>query len=156
MSQTITLEEIKSQQNKLQSMIARYESGKLIENAFPISVSMPDLNDGEKWVGCMISADGLKAEHTILLPGESERASWSDQVAWAESIGGHLPDRCEQAMLYKFMKDEFKEEAYWSSETHANNAGWAWSQGFGNGAQHYTNKSSELRARAVRRLSVIQ
>jgi len=151
MSQTVTLEEIKSQQNKLQSMIARYESGKLIENAFPISVSMPDLNDGEKWVGCMISADGLKAEHTILLPGESERASWSDQVAWAESIGGHL-----QAMLYKFMKDEFKEEAYWSSETHANNAGWAWCQYFTHGYQSYNLKSSELRARAVRRLSVIQ
>jgi len=156
MSQTVTLDEIKSQQNKLQSMIARFESSKLIESALPISVSMPDLEDGEKWVGCIISADGLKAEHTILLPGESKCASWSNQVAWAASIGGYLPDRCEQSMLFKFMKDEFKEEAYWSCETHANSAGWAWFQNFNVGNQGITSKSSELRARAVRRLSVIQ
>ncbi len=152
----VTLDEIKSQQDKLQSMIARYESGKLIESALPISVSMPDLNDGEKWVGCIISANGLKAEHIVLRPGQSEPANWQSQMAWAESIGGHLPDRCEQAMLYKFMKDEFKEEAYWSCETHANNAGWAWFQYFYDGGQDLNSKSSELRARAVRRISVIQ
>jgi hypothetical protein len=120
----------------------------------PILISFPTLNEGEKWVGVVISADGTKREHIILLPGDNEDASWKAQMDWAASIGGELPDRTESALLFATMKDEFKPEWYWTREQHAASAGCAWCQYFYDGSQHYDNKSAALRARAVRRLII--
>ena len=147
---TITLEQIKAEQTKLNAMIASFEATKSVQDLFPITFGAPQLNDGEQWVGTILSAGGKK-EHVILLPGEKTDINWKDANEWAASIGGQLPDRVESALLFSCMKDEFKEEAYWTCEEHKANDSWAWCQDFGYGTQDSYLKISELRARAVRR-----
>jgi len=152
----VTLDEIKATQEKLAKMIDQFDkNSKKLEDLFPINIGLPQLNKNEKWLGLVMSADGSKKDHVILLPGEANEVNWDDATKWAESIGGKLPDRVEQALLFKTMKNEFKEEPYWSCEQHANEAEWAWYQGFKYGIQYYHPLTSKLRARAVRRISVI-
>lgn len=142
----ITLEDIKATQGRLAAMIAAFEK----QPAFPITIQAPQLNDGERYVGTIVSVGGAHRYSLILLPGDAAGATWEEQVKWAESIGGELPDRVEGALLFSIMKDEFKPEAYWTRERPAD-AGWAWFQGFSNGIQGNTNVYNKLRARAVRR-----
>ena len=80
--------------------------------------------------------------------------AWDNAKKWAESIGGRLPTRKEQALLFANVPELFKEEAYWSCEQCAGAAGFAWCQYFGYGTQGLYDKDGELRARAVRRLPI--
>ncbi|MBS1198123.1 MAG: hypothetical protein H6R18_1908 [Proteobacteria bacterium] len=57
---TITLEAIKTEQNKIAQMIATLEAQAKLESAFPITIEMPTLNAGERYVGAIISADGRR------------------------------------------------------------------------------------------------
>ena len=116
-------------------------------------LAIPPLVDGETYVGAIGDASG-KIHHVILLPGDNAADPWKDQMAWAKSIGGDLPNRIEQAMLFASFKDQFKQVAYWSNQQHASVSGYAWFQGFGYGTQRDTRKDGELRARAVRRLVI--
>lgn len=151
---TITLENIKAEQAKLNAMIASFEAKKTVYYLFPIIFDLPALKKNEKWVGTIISAGGRK-NHVILLPGEKTEINWKDANKWANTIGGQLPDRVESALLFSCMKDEFKEEAYWTCEEHKGNDSWAWYQLFYDGNQINYFKDGELRARAVRRELVI-
>lgn len=151
---TITLQNIKDQQNKLAEMITTFEANEKLSAAFPITLNFPTLNAGEQYIGAIISANGAKREHIILLPGEVEDMNWQAAMDWAASIGGHLPDRCESALLFATMKDQFKPEWHWTCEQNADLPDYAWMQYFGNGTQYYYHKSSEYRARAVRRILI--
>ncbi|WP_260849036.1 DUF1566 domain-containing protein [Burkholderia thailandensis] len=75
---------------------------------------------------------------------------------WAKSIGGDLPTRVEMLFLLENHRDEFERDAYWTCQpdTDPGYSGWAWYQDFGNGLQNFSPQISELRARAVRRLSI--
>jgi len=75
-------------------------------------------------------------------------------MEWAKRIGGDLPSRIEQAMLWANHRNQFKKDWYWSNETHHTESGWAWCQGFHHGCQDDLHDSYELRARAVRRLII--
>ncbi len=119
------------------------------------TIATPVLNEGEIYAGAIIKPDGT-GHHAILLPGDNDDASWDKQMEWAASIGGDLPDRVEQALMYKNLPDQFKKEWYWSNTQHASASGFAWFQYFYDGSQDYVHKDVELRARAVRRSSVIQ
>ena len=145
---TITLDAIKSEQSKIAAMIAAFEQ----QPSFPISVSFPPLNEGEKFVGVVISAAGSRRHYLILLPGAKNDVDWQRSMEWAQSIGGELPDRVESALLFATMKDEFEPEWYWTREQHASVSGFAWGQGFDYGGQISDGKSFQGRARAVRRL----
>ena len=151
----ITMEDIKTQHNKVAEMIAAFEATSKVSNAFPITINLPKLKSGEQYVGIIISADGSKHEHIILLPGELEDSNWQDSIKWSKALGGDLPNRCESALLFATMKDQFKSEWHWTNETHAGYTGFAWMQDFDDGSQHYDHKSNKYRARAVRRESVI-
>jgi len=115
--------------------------------------SIPALNEGETYVGAIVSPDGT-GNHVILLSGDNEETDWEASMEWAESIGGDLPDRVEQALLFKHHKDQFKPDWYWSNTQHASDASYAWSQDFYHGTQYDRYKIAELRARAVRRLAI--
>jgi hypothetical protein len=117
-------------------------------------ITLPQLSEGEIYVGAIISADGSKNHHIILLPGESDDVEWKDAMEWAASIGGELPDRCESALLFATMKDSFKPEWYWLREQLSTYSSYAWRQYFSSGRQGDYLKSFELRARAVRRLPI--
>lgn len=112
--------------------------------------AIPELSEGEVYLGGVIAPCGTKCCHTILLPGEF-RGNWNASMDWASSIGGYLLNRVELALAFATMKDQFKPEWYWSCEQHASYSGGAWGQYFHNGTQNVYDKSFEGRARAVRR-----
>jgi hypothetical protein len=108
-----------------------------------------ELKEGEKLAFSITLPDG-KTIHTILLPGD-EKKNWNDALEWAKSLGGDLPDRAEQALLFKYLPEEFQKDWYWSNTQHASDSACAWGQDFGDGFQYGYGKSDEGRARAVRR-----
>ncbi len=112
------------------------------------------LSAGEVYAGVILGKDGAPDHHLILLPGSAEDVPWEKAKEWAASVGGELPTRREQALLFANVREEFESAWYWSSEQDAGYSGYAWSQGFSDGYQHYDRKSNELRARAVRRLAI--
>lgn len=108
----------------------------------------PELKPGELYVG------RINDQHIILLPGDNDNANWQDALGWAKSIGGDLPNRIEQSMLFAHHKELFEKDWYWSNETCAWNSACAWCQGFHYGGQLHTRKGNPCRARAVRRLVI--
>ena len=116
-------------------------------------LQLPPLAEGEIYVGAIGDTAG-DVYHVILLPVDNDDDTWQTQMDWAKSIGGDLPTRVEQAMLWANHRDQFQKYWYWSNETHHSESGWAWCQHFGYGGQHYGLKDTELRARAVRRLPI--
>ena len=118
-----------------------------------MKLNIPQLADGEIYIGAIGDAAG-NLHHVILLPGDNDDATHEAQIEWANSIGGDLPTRIEQAMLWADHREQFKKDWYWSNEIHHAESGWAWCQNFGGGYQSYDRKTSELRARAVRRLPI--
>ena len=116
-----------------------------------MKLNIPELADGEIYIGAIGDAAG-NLHHVILLPGDNDDATHKSQLEWAQSIGGDLPTRIEQAMLWANHRDQFKKDWYWSNEIHHAESGWAWFQHFGYGCQN--NRRHELRARAVRRLAI--
>jgi hypothetical protein len=116
-------------------------------------LQIPPLSEGEIYVGAIGDKNG-DFHHVILLPGDNGDATWQAQMEWAKSIGGDLPNRVEQAMLWANFRDQFQKDWYWSNEVHHNSDGWAWYQYFDLGYQDSRHQTSELRARAVRRLPI--
>ncbi|TAM07217.1 MAG: DUF1566 domain-containing protein [Paraburkholderia sp.] len=116
-------------------------------------IQLPPLAEGEVYVGAIGDKNG-DFHHIILLPGDNAEATWQEQMDWAKSIGGDLPNRIEQAMLWANHRDQFEQDWYWSNETHHRESGWAWCQDFLDGSQDRNGNSAALRARAVRRLSI--
>ncbi len=106
----------------------------------------PTIADGETYIGAIVKADGT-GHRIVLLPGDNKAASWQAQMEWAKSIGGNLPSRIEQTMLFAYHHDAFKPTWYWSNEQHAAYSGYAWYQYFGSGLQYYSTTSNRLRAR---------
>lgn len=121
----------------------------------PTLPAAPKLNKGERYVGCIISAADINLRHHIvLLPGDAEPATWSRQMQWARDRGGEPIDLVEGALLAATMKDEFKQESYWTRKSILEHEGYAWFQIFGSGLQSTSPKSNKLRARAVRRIPI--
>lgn len=120
--------------------------------AKPDPLALPTLEAGETYVATLFDAANGKGYHLILLPGDNDPANWETQTAWAHSIGGELPTRVEQSLLFAQCKSLFKEEAYWSND--GPESGLAWYQFFDYGLQFSYYRSHELRARAVRRLPI--
>ncbi|MDQ5880961.1 MAG: hypothetical protein QG616_791 [Pseudomonadota bacterium] len=118
-----------------------------------LTITLPELAAGERYHCGVIDENGA-VTHTVLLPGDADPAPWEAQIAWAKSIGGDLPNRIEQAMLFASFKDQFKQDAYWSNQQHASDSGYAWCQSFDGGLQIISLKDNGLRARAVRRLVI--
>lgn len=118
-----------------------------------LTITLPELAAGERYLCGVIDENGA-VTHTVLLPGDADPAPWEAQMAWAKSIGGDLPNRIEQAMLFASFKDQFKQEAYWSNQQHASDSGYAWCQSFDGGLQIISLKDNGIRARAVRRLAI--
>jgi len=116
------------------------------------TITPPELSTGERYVGATVDPEG-KLTHVILLPGE-KKTTWKSAIKWAASIGGDLPTRLEQSLLYAYAKDAFEPDYYWSNTQHVSGSDSAWYQVFGNGPQDYASTGLKLRARAVRRLVI--
>ncbi len=151
---TITIESLKAEYAQLGKKLASFEAQAAFVEEFPITITAPKLKLGEKWVSTVITDDGKTRYHLVLLPGDADDDTWTNQLAWARARGGDLPDRVEQAMLFKYARHEFNEQAYWSNQEHESDSSCAWHQTFYNGYQSSSHKGAELRARAVRRLVI--
>jgi hypothetical protein len=114
--------------------------------------TLPALKKGETYICAITGADG-KGHHTILLSGD-EYGPWADMMAAAKKRGGDLPDRVEQAVLYRDHKDKFQNNWYWSNTQYAGNDAYAWLQGFSLGCQVCYPKGNGCRCRAVRRVPI--
>jgi hypothetical protein len=113
-------------------------TGKLMQQ-----LQIPPLNEGEVYVGAIGNKNG-DFYHVVLLPGDNDDANFENQLAWAKSIGGDLPTRVEQAMLWEGFRDQFQKDWYWSNETHHRDSGWAWCQHFDYGGQSHQRQAQPL------------
>lgn len=117
-------------------------------------MKLPVLNEGEAYIGAIGDKNG-DVYHVILLPGDKDCGTWQKAMDWANEIGGDLPSRVEQSMLFAGFKDQFNKDWHWSNQTVDGYAAYAWFQGFGNGYQGDSHKDYDYcRARAVRRLPI--
>lgn len=110
----------------------------------------PTLSPGETHIAT-IHIPGQQAYHLILLPWDAEDVTHEAATEWAASIGGELPNRHEQALLFAHHRDQFKGDWYWSAARHESAQDYAWEQGFGKGHQGITHHGAGLNARAIRR-----
>jgi hypothetical protein len=151
---TITIEAIKAEHTKVAEMIATFER-QAATTVYNVAAASITLAPGERYAGLILGKNGEADYHLILLTGEVESVNWEDAGKWAKDLGGDLPTRREQSLLFANLKSEFQSAWYWSNQTYETNSGYAWCQGFGYGTQGNNGKdTSDCRARAVRRLPV--
>jgi hypothetical protein len=150
---TLTLEVIEAKHNELSKLIAQFkaDANKPTTWFFP-EVSI-ELAPGERYAGAVLTETGHIDHHLVLMAARPEgKLEWQAAMDWAASVGGDLPSRQEQALLYANCKPHMKPEWHWSNETHENDASYAWGCYFSNGGQVNLRKSYEGSAVAVRRI----
>ncbi|MFZ6726182.1 DUF1566 domain-containing protein [Undibacterium sp. MH2W] len=119
---------------------------------------------GGVYAGIVAGKKGAPDYHLIHATSEHEifDADWQGAIEAAQApINGHsdwsLPDRREARLLAINCRDSFDlDEWYWTASQVAHNASCAWMQYFDGGNQYDLGKSYHYRARAVRRLSIIE
>lgn len=115
-------------------------------------MNKPELKEGEIYSGAIIGANG-HGHHVILLSDHpKESMIWKEAMDWAKTVGGDLPTRIEQALLFSQKKAEFANSWHWSNMRRVADADYVWCQGFYYGSQVYFHKDITLLARAVRRV----
>ena len=127
-------------------------TGALPKVATTAAIAIGTAFAGGIYAGISRGAGGAPDQHLVLLPGEAVDVDWDAACAFAASVGGELPTRAEQALLYANLKDQFQPRWYWSGEQAGPSL--AWHQSFDYGYQHGSYRSYEGRARAVRRLPI--
>ncbi len=151
---TITLETIKTEHAKVAEMIALFEAQSM-STTLRLQAIEINLNPGEHYAGLIVGKDGEPSYHLVLMTeAPTDDMNWKTATEWAANIGGSLPTRREQSLLFANLKDQFEDRCYWSGEQHASDAGYAWHQDFGYGRQDSLRFRDELRARAVRRVTI--
>lgn len=110
------------------------------------------LKEGEKYAGILLGKDGEPDRHIILLPGAAENVNFDDAKKFAESIGGELPTRRMQSLLFANLKEEFQPVWHWSGEQRE--SGSAWIQLFSSGGQYWGYTDVKCRAVAVRSVPI--
>jgi hypothetical protein len=111
--------------------------------------------DGGMYAGIVRGEEGQPDYHLFLIASrDNKQFTWEQAMAAAAELGGALPTRREQAILFGNLKDQFQPDWYWSSEQYAPDPCYAWFQYFDDGYQDDFRMSAEGRARAVRRLPI--
>ena len=148
----VTMELIQSKQTEINKLIEKLTlqiAGRKLEIEGTTIILAP----GEHYAGSVLDADGDHMHHLVLMAGRpTDDLNWQAAMDWAKRVGGDLPTRQEQALLYASCKPHLKPEWHWSSETHEENASCAWYCGFSHGNQDVNHKSYEGAAVAVRRV----
>lgn len=153
-----TIEEAKATAARLLQLIETIESTAPLQAPETTTLELAaviniELQPGEHYAGAVLADDGRPLHHLILLPGQAEGVTWDAAKAWAAKVGGELPTRREQSLLFANRKGKFKSAWYWSSEAYERDGSYAWGQNFNYGDQTLSRESFESRARAVRRVT---
>ena len=151
---SITLEAIEARQTELNQLIAQFKADAANQRTITvIHEAAIGLDPGEHYAGVVLDEAGQVAHHLVLMAQRPDKKlTWQAANEWAASVGGALPTRQEQALLYANCKPHLKPEWHWSSETHADDASFAWHCYFFDGLQLDYHKSYEGAAVAVRRV----
>lgn len=112
------------------------------------------LADGELYAGLLLGKDGEPDQHIVLLPGEASDLDWKVATDWAAATGGDLPSPREQTLLFANLPEQFKRDFYWSKWEVS--ADCALGQMFSQGTQIHGLKGFPGRARAVRRVPLLE
>ena len=122
------------------------------------------VEQGGVYAGIVAGENGEPDHHLIHAAAEHEifDADWETAIEKAQTpINGFndwsLPDRREARLLAINCRDSFDlDDWYWTATQYAYDVAYAWVQNFTNGDQDGYHESNLYRARAVRRLSIIQ
>ena len=148
----VTLEAIEAKQTELSKLIAQFkaDANKPIQWIFP-EVRI-ELAPGERYAGPVLT-ETRHVDYQLVVMAQrlDSKLNWQDAMEWAQRIGGSLPSRQEQALIFANCKSHLEPDWHWSSETHANDASYAWSCLFADGYQGSYHKSYVGCAVAVRR-----
>ena len=133
------------------------EAACLEHEALAAAIPMPRIHStyaGGEVMGVVMGENDQPDYLLIDLGVEPENAvTWDEAKAWAKAVGGDLPTRREQAVMFGNRREgQYKARWYWSGEAHASEPSWAWGQLFLNGNQFLNHKDTRHRARAVRRV----
>lgn len=150
----VTLEQIQAKQTELASMIAQLlATPKQAPTTIEIEEDSIELAAGEHYAGAVLDANGQHMHHLVLMAAKpAENLAWQAALEWAEQVGGALPTRQEQALLFANCKPHLEARWHWSCEEHESDASYAWRCYFGSGYQFLSHKSYECGAVAVRRV----
>ena len=151
---SITLEAIEARQTELNQLIAQFKAGAANQRTIlVINEAAIGLDPGEHYAGVVLDEAGQVIHHLVLMAQRPDKKlTWQAACEWAASVGGELPSRQEQALLYANCKPHLEPVWHWSGEKHEDDASYAWFCYFGNGHQGYGRKSYEGAAVAVRRV----
>lgn len=148
----ITLGAIQAKQAELAAMIQQL-AGTSQPAQIQIEATSITLQPGERYAGAVLDEAGQHQHHLVLLAAVPDgNVDWKNAMAWAKSVGGVLPTRQEQALLYANCKPHLAATWHWSSETYEGDASYAWGCRFYYGTQYDGLKSYEGSAVAVRRV----
>lgn len=145
----VTIEVLVQKHTELGELIEKYKAEAPKQLAIP--AASIELRAGERYAGTILNDDGTVSHHVILLADKADGMTWSEAKEWAEKVGGDLPSRREQSLLFANLKTEFESAYYWSGEQY--DADYAWGQDFSSGGQYYGCKLIKARVRAVRRFN---
>jgi hypothetical protein len=150
----ITLEELETRQAELAAAIEQLKTANTAKTTVQIPATEFTLAAGEHYVGTVLLSNGQISHHLVLMaPRPKTDMAWHDAVAWSEEVGGVLPNRQEQALLFANCRQHIKPVWHWSSEQHEDAASCAWFQYFVTGSQGDGRKSAQGAAVAVRRVT---
>lgn len=148
----VTLEAIEAKQTELAAMIQQLQKQAVQTRVIEIESCDIELSPGEHYAGAVLDEDGQHQHHLVLMAQRpATKLNWQAAMDWAKSVGGYLPFRQEQALLYANCKAHLQTEWHWSCETHKEDASYAWCCYFLYGYQYGSLKSYEGCAVAVRR-----
>lgn len=150
----VTIELIQAKQTELAALIAQLQATPVqVSTTIYIEEETFDLAPGEHYAGAVLDANGQHMHHLVLMAAKPEGdLNWKAALEWAEEVGGALPTRQEQALLFANCKPHLTPRWHWSCEEHETEASYAWYCYFYDGNQYSLRKSYECSAVAVRRV----
>lgn len=148
----VTLQTIQAKQTELAMMIMQFKDQQESREIDILDCTIT-LQPGEHYAGAVLDTDGEHLHHLVLMAEVPDsKLAWQSAMDWATSVGGTLPTSQEQALLFANCKPHLQPVWHWSSETHADNASFAWYCSFYRGGQGSRDKSFGGSAVAVRRV----
>jgi hypothetical protein len=149
----ITLEAIEAKQTELSKLIAQFKAEANKPIVLTLNEISIELRPGEHYAGPVIDESGRITHHLVLMAQRpAGKLEWQAAMDWAEDVGGSLPSRQEQALLFANCKPHLKPEWHWSNQTHESDSSYAWDCHFGDGDQSTGPKSYDGCAVVVRRV----
>ena len=148
---SVTIEAIQARQTELAAMIQAFQEQATAVTCIEIEEATIELQPGERYAGAVLDEDGDHMHHLVLMaqrPGK--KLNWQAAMDWSQSIGGSLPSRQEQALLFANVQPALSPEWHWTADEYG--ASSAWGCTFSTGYISYYRKSYEGSAVAVSRV----